>query len=362
MRKWMLCSFLFVFLSSRALAEGEQVSLAGELQTLVYETGQFDQFTLLTADEDTLSGHPADISIFVLEIEDYCVLFVAKEIENRWNLIGYTRNGVYPETEQNKVLQIRKIDSERFKMSWPGEQYDYYAGDTGNFTKLYRAEFHIGGERCVAVGEANAAGMRFCSDGSSEYWNLSECNQITWLNCNPLLFPKSIEMVENSNAVLDVLPENHFGQDCVSTNLLPKDVTVHVAPDSISRVDTSALFQSETFSFFGNTDGWYFIGYQDNLSHAYFGYITADTFPLTQRELKISACCFDSVSLIVSTDTCLTDDPVFSQKCYKILPSGTRILGLSGWDASYIYAEVMIDGETLRGFVPIRDLALIERA
>ena len=360
MRKWMLCSFLFILLSSRALAEGEQVSLAGELQTLVYETGQFDQFTLLTADEDTLSGHPADISIFVLEIEDYCVLFVAKEIENRWNLIGYTRNGVYPETNQNKTLQIRKTDSERFEMSWPGEQYNYYAGGTVNFTRLYQAEFHNNGEHYIAVGETNDAGLQFRSDDSSAYWNPGEYNQITWLNCNPLLFPKSIDMVEKSNAVLNVLNENHFGQDQIRTDLLPKDIKVYVAPDSISRVDTSALFQSDTFSFYGNTDGWYFIGYQDNLSHAYFGYITADAFLLTQRELKISTCCFDSVSLIVNTDTYLTDDPVFSQKCYKILPSGTRIIGLSGWNASYIYAEVTIDGETIRGFVPIRDLALIE--
>lgn len=124
--------------------------------------------------------------------------------------------------------------------------------------------------------------------------------------------------------------------------------------------DTSALFQSETFSFYGNVDGWYFIGYQDNISHAYFGYVTAKAFPLTERELKISTCCFDSVSLMASTDTYLTDDPVFSQERYRMLPFGTRIIGLSGFSASYVYAEVTIDGETIRGFVPIRDLALTE--
>lgn len=360
MKKWMICSFVFVVLFSGALAEGQRASLARELQTLVYETGQFDRFTLLTADEDTLSGRPSDISIFVLEIEDDCVLFVAKEIENRWKLIGYTRNGVYPETKQNKTLHIRKIDSERFQLSWPGEQYDYYAGGTDNFTRLYRAEFHNGDEHCIAVGETSDAGLRFASEGVSAYWNLDEYDQITWLNCNPLLFPKSIEMVEKSNAVLNVLHENHFGQDQISTALLPKDASVHVAPDGISRVDTSALFQSETFSFYGNVDGWYFIGYQDNISHAYFGYVTAKAFPLTERELKISTCCFDSVSLMASTDTYLTDDPVFSQERYRMLPFGTRIIGLSGFSASYVYAEVTIDGETIRGFVPIRDLALTE--
>lgn len=106
---------------------------------MVYETGQFDQFTLLTADEDTLSGHPADISVFVLEMEDYCVLFVAKETERQWDLVGYTRNALYPGTKQNKTLQIQKIDSERFKMSWPGEQY----GGTDHFTRLYEQRFML---------------------------------------------------------------------------------------------------------------------------------------------------------------------------------------------------------------------------
>lgn len=189
----MLCFLVSALLSSGALAESQPVSFPGELQALVYETGQFDQFTLLTADEDTLSGHPADISVFVLEMEDYCVLFVAKETEKQWDLVGYTRNALYPGTKQNKTLQIQKIDSERFKMSWPGEQYDYYAGGTDHFTRLYRAAFHADGEHCIAIGETNAAGLRFYSADDSAYWNLSEYNQITWLNCNPLLFPKSME-------------------------------------------------------------------------------------------------------------------------------------------------------------------------
>lgn len=285
MKKRIIYFIIFILLSSGPLAEGQQISFAKDLQTLIYETGQFEKFTILTADEDTLSGHPAELSIFVLEIEDYCVLFVAKKIENQWKLINYTRNAVYPEKKQNETLKIRKIDSERFEMSWPTEHYYYYAGGTENFTRLYRAEFNIDGERCIAVGETNAAGLQFSSDDISAYWNLSEYDQITWLNCNPLVFPKSIEAVEKSNAVLNVLNENHFGQDHISTSLLSKDIMVQVAPDSKSSVDTSALFQSETFSFYGNTDGWYFIGYQDNISHAYFGYITSKAFPLTEREM-----------------------------------------------------------------------------
>ncbi len=85
-------TLLFLFTFSGALAEKTtDCTYKKELQALVNETGKFDEFTILTADEDTLAGHPTGISIFVLETKDYCVLFVAKEMENKWNLIGYTR-------------------------------------------------------------------------------------------------------------------------------------------------------------------------------------------------------------------------------------------------------------------------------
>ena len=88
MKKWMIsCITLLLLLAfSGVLAEKQQAVLIKELQTLVHETGKFDKFTILTADEDTLSGHPTEMSVFVLEAEDYCVLFIAKETENEWKI------------------------------------------------------------------------------------------------------------------------------------------------------------------------------------------------------------------------------------------------------------------------------------
>ena len=354
------CIILLLLLASfGAFAEDQQVVLTKELQVLVHETGQFDNFTVLTADEDTLAGHPTEMAVFVLETEDYHVLFVAKEIESNWKLIGYTRKGLYPEKEQNKALQIRKIDAERFEMSWPGERYFYYAGGTENFRRLYRAEFESEGYHCVVTGERNEAGLWFNAADTSAYWKLNTYDRITWMSCNPLLFPKNIEAVEKSNIIFDALNENHFGQDHIRVGLLPRSIKVYAAPNSKAVVDTSALFQNETFSFYGNIDGWYFIGYQDGFKQAYFGYITSKAFSLTKRELQISVCHFDAVPFIASTDTFLTDDPVFSQHCDRKLPSGTQLLGLSGFDGSYVYVEVTIDEDTIRGFVPIKDLAKV---
>lgn len=351
-------TLLFLFTFSGALAEKQQIALTKELQALVNETGKFDEFTILTADEDTLAGHPTGISIFVLETKDYCVLFVAKEMENKWNLIGYTRKSLYPEKKQNRALQIQKIDSERFKMSWSGESYYYYAGGTENFKRLYRAEFDSNGQHCVVTGEKDDAGLLFSSENTSAYWKLNTYNRITWMSCNPLLFPKNIEAVTKNNIIFNVLNENHFGQDHIRVGLMKKNVKVYAAPNSGITVDTFALFQNETFSLYGNVDGWYFIGYQDDMKRAYFGYTTSKAFSLTKRELQISTCLFDSVALIASTDTFLTDDPVFSQEHYKKIPSGTPMVGLSGFDGCYAYVEVTIDGEIIRGFVPMKDLQI----
>ena len=75
------------------------------------------------------------------------------------------------------------------------------------------------------------------------------------------------------------------------------------------------------------------------MKRAYFGYITSEAFSLTERELQISTCHFDDIPLIASTDTFLTDDPVFSQGCYRKISSGTQMVGLSGFDGNYAYVE-----------------------
>ena len=54
--------------------------------------------------------------------------------------------------------------------------------------------------------------------------------------------------------------------------------------------------------------------------------------------------------------TCLTDDPNVSEAHQAELPAGTKLtaLGCCGW--AYVYVEAEVDGETLYGFVPQRDV------
>lgn len=54
--------------------------------------------------------------------------------------------------------------------------------------------------------------------------------------------------------------------------------------------------------------------------------------------------------------TYLTDDPHVSEAHQEELPAGTKLtaLGYCGW--AYVYVEAEVDGETLYGFVPQRDV------
>lgn len=41
------------------------------------------------------------------------------------------------------------------------------------------------------------------------------------------------------------------------------------------------------------------------------------------------------------------------------IPAGTKMIGLGGLDAYYVYVEVEINGETIRGFAPKKHLDTI---
>ena len=359
MKKRIFLYLIVMFLvPNMSFASGTQDILPKEIQALVKEAECFEDYVLLTADRDTLQGHPVDLSIFVLTKGDCCVLFVTREVDGEWILESYTRKGVYPKREQNESLQISKIDAERFEMSWPEEVYRFYVRGTSRYSWLYQAEFQTANGICIAEREDGGTGILFTCDGASIRWNLDENKQQTWRNFNPSLFPKNIETVNRINELMEKLPESVSWGILIETTQLKRKTLLYNCPNKDSiQLDTSTLFLQETFSYYGNiNDGWYVISYQEGVERATFGYIQKSDFPLSEREQQITRFSFYNVPLVAATNTWLTDDPFLSQECYKEIPVGARMTGLDGFDANYVYVEVAIDGEVIRGFVPMQDL------
>ena len=144
----------------------------------------------------------------------------------------------------------------------------------------------------------------------------------------------------------------------VKTKHLKKKTHLYNCPDKNSEeINISPLFQYDTFIYYGNVDDmWYVIGYQNGFDYSCVGYITKAMFPLSKREQSITKMTLCNTPLIAEEKTWLTMDPVFSQKKYIEILAGTKMIGLGGFDANYVYVEVEINGRIIRGFVPKKHL------
>lgn len=339
-------------------AEAEAFGLPEELSRLVDMAEDFSGYALLTADDDTLLGTPKDLSVFVLSRGNICVLFGATEESEGWKLRGWTRQALYPTLLENIELTIRKIDAERFELCWPNERFSFYCGGTDHYGLLYDASIVTDAGKYIIQKKDGEDGLWFENGEKSIYWALALYQpRISWQGFNPLLFPKNFENVERSNAIFEVMPWSHMGEFTLKTKSLKKALTLYNLPDISNRiVDMSTLFNNNEFTYYGMYGEWHFIGYKKGIERAYFGYIQKKHLPLDKREQSILRGEFSNVSLTTKGETFLTDDPLLSQEPITVLPSGTALIGLSAWDAYYVYVEVALPNETIRGFVPIKNL------
>ena len=332
--------------------------LPEEIRLLIQKEETLNGFELITADDDTLRGFPTDISLVMLAKGECCVLFVARETDAGWITQACSRKSLYPTKAMNEGIKLTKNDSHRFEVSWPGETYCFYAGGTDHYSWLYQAILQTDKGECIAQREEDGPGMRFVCGEDNVIWNIDEYKQQTWRNFNPLLFPKGIDAVEQDNILLTLLPESIYSGKNISIKKLSKSTHLYNCPSKKSKeMDVSQLFQQDTFIYYGNTDDkWYFIGYQNGLENACLGYISQKDFHLSKRERNITSFSFFNEQLVAKTDTWITLDPYLSQEKYKEIPAGTKMIGLNGFDADYVYVEVEIDGDNVRGFVPMQNL------
>ena len=360
LRKQLLLLMLLIFIPDIVFAASmDNSSFLEEIQRLIQKEETLEGFELVTADEDTQNGTPKDLSLLVLAKGDCCVLFVARETEKGWITEAYSRKGLYPTREENEEVLLKKVDSERFEVSWPGEVYRFYAGGTDHYCWFYEAEIQTDKGICVAKGEGRES-ILFTCNGEDTRWVPPYYDNQTWINFNPYLFPKSIEEADRSNRIMTSLSECFPDGTAIKTKHLKRKTHVYNCPDKNSKeIDTSLLFQQDTFIYYGCLDDeWYIVGYQNGLDNSCVGYITKKMLSLSKREQSVSKIILYNTPLRAEENTWLTMDPFYSQNHYIEIPAGTKMIGLGGLDANYVYVEVEINGETIRGFVPQKHLGV----
>lgn len=338
----------------------DNTHLPEEIQLLIQKEETLDGFELITADEDTLRGYPTDISLVMLAKGECCVLFVARETDAGWITQACSRKSLYPTKAMNDGIKLTKIDSQRFEIGWPGETYRFYAGGTDQYCWFYEAEIQTDKGICIAKGEGRES-ILFTCNGEETRWFPPYYDNQTWLNFNPYLFPKSIEEADRSNRIMASLSEYFPDGTAIKIKHLKRKTHLYNCPDKNSKeIDTSLLFKQDTFIYYGCLDDeWYIVGYQNGLDYSCVGYITKKMLSLSKREQRITKIALYNTPLIAEENTWLTMDPFYSQNQYIEIPAGTKMIGLGGLDANYVYVEVEINGETIRGFAPKKHLDTI---
>ncbi len=181
--------------------------------------------------------------------------------------------------------------------------------------------------------------------------------QITLTDFNISLFPRSVDEVAGLNTLTDQIGARLVAQDSVIDRQAEGTLAVYSAPSEsawCAAGGKASVSLKETVWILGVTENaegvWTCIEYNVSSRTARIGYVKAN---LTSG---CDVCAFTGLLLNTAEDTGLTDDPDVSQYPQKEIPAGTELNVLAVYNAYYAYVESEIDGQTFRGFVPLRAL------
>ena len=202
------------------------------------------------------------------------------------------------------------------------------------------------------------AGWYLCNDGSAAVsWHpgQSDAEPLPLEQVNLRFFPRTLDEVTAQQALddaqLPILPSGESISLPAAKELAP----VYSAPDADSLRFANGKASADLCSHFrllGCTqDGaWALIAYEISAQASRIGYVSCAALP--DMPSQGGSLALASVPAFAGQDTCLTDDPDVSQAARMQLKSGDQVTLLALYNAWYAYVETVLDGKTVRGFVP----------
>lgn len=115
---------------------------------------------------------------------------------------------------------------------------------------------------------------------------------------------------------------------------------------AVSLKDRDGLF------LLGRIPGWDIIQYKISDRTSRIGYIETGHISDTVWDERT----FYPIDGVVTADSYLTDDPLVSQCHQAALSAGQSVRALGCYNSFYAYVETRVDGQLIRGFMPLRDL------
>ena len=348
MKRLLLC-LLVLMLPCAALANGW--GAPGGTLELFEGNHDYDDYICIADDY----SRDEDAARLIMSERYHRQLICAEAADGHWRIAETSTKALYqPGHEKaDKVRVDRTADG--FALVYPDEEYKFACWDST--WELYWATVN------GLVFSREAAGEMLVIDeaaGATVIWQMGgwqeEQAALTLERFNIELFPRSMDEVRRLNELRAVIADGGEMLWDPVTESADKTLPVYSAPTEASwraAEGKAAVNLRDTAGLrtYGMADGWQLVEYRVSPRTSRVGYIQAED------EWRNGE--FFPTAVRTTGETWLTDDPGVSQYRQMTIPSGTELTALDCYGLFYAYVETETGGQTIRGFVPLRDLALV---
>lgn len=350
-KRWILL-ILPLMMMVMPVATANGWGLPEALVPLVSNTNDYDDYYHL-ADDYARKENSARI---IMQSRYHNQLIAAEKGADGWEGVIYSTTAVYQPSEQSTSgkPKLARINN-GFELAYP------------KVKELYRFERinNDRGETAYTLTYAKMGGVEVERQESYRYLVTQGEDSAMWVtevtleNFNIHNMPRrgvgdvrrmrdvysSMALYENYDAVGWIGAQNVPGKKSGK-----QSYPVYAAPSteaSRAAKGKASFSTGDEYRLYCTEGDWSLIEYRVSLRTSRFGWVKIGQ-PTQSQRLHIP--------MLTAYDTYLTDDPHVSEYHQAELPAGTKLtaLGYCGW--AYVYVEAEVDGETLYGFVPQRDV------
>lgn len=371
---------LLLLLPCAALANSW--GLPGALFPLFHDVAAYADYHMAECDAQTAKGRPGKVAAFVMESRYHRELFVARrQADGRYAIEACSTLAISQENGGNFFLTLTDDSlltlGERGLCSYSFEYIPFAGGQGGRWAlagatmtaAVPGSEYeYVSSSLSVTRGEdewdasytittPGQADARWMTD-AIVLWDAPEHEGPGMNVFNAALFPQTADEVRALNRIESLMTRQSMGPERIAGTKAGGRYAVYTAPDEHScrmAKGKAEVSLGGDVLLYGAEGEWALIGYQVSPRTARIGYIRAPE--LAQR---LHGLFFACAQAIITQETFLTDDPMLSLYPQMTLEAGAGVTFLCQWDAYTAYVQTSREGQTIRGFVPLRALALPE--
>lgn len=277
------------------------------------------------------------------------LLCLAEDDDSALILAASTTAVYQPDHPDAKKVALRQTE-DGFVLDYPHEwfRFRYVSGS------YLLVEAYLGDEDTTVVWRENEPYLFMNSYGRAEL----DISNIFLEHFNISLFPRMAD-VAHLNHLWAALGDGNPFYAQAPTVLKFGTAPVYSAPDKNSwraakGKASVSLKATEEYEVMGSVDGWTLIEYKVSMRTNRIGYVP-EGYLMTEVDPQLL-----SVPAIISRDTYITDDPNVSQYPQFELTQGDQVTLLGYYSYNYAYAEITVNGQRMRGFIPMTALTLAD--